>query len=842
MNAPNKKRPLVGLSVVFWTLVIRYYCYRPAAGLLCLLGVSLGIGAAATINMTVERAVDSFVAGIGSMSGRAELQVRFAKSTPPADLSKLRFVWQHGWFSPFIEIEAKTETGSVRLFGFDFIGDRRIRSVVRHRPSTTPGTQALPRAGVFVGEDSTLGKIGSTLQFRVGDERHALPVIETIASINGRRVPADAAFADLSTILPISKGISGVDILPNEGAKRTLLAERIQRAYPSAALINHARSRQDTAQLLGPFRMNLRALAAVAVLVAAFLIFNTMHLTALRRTPEVRTLFALGAHPRTIRAALLLEGFLFAALGGLPGVLLAIGASEQALADTAVTLGSVFGLTGSGGGTSRGLGGLSGAVLTYALALIGAVLAAWAPARAAAGRATARMALAHASEYDGRMPTRVLIGFGICAGLFWLLERAAHLWQSPLPGLLAVVPLLIGISFLAPLTLLAALRPGLSPGAPAVFRLAAAIVQAHIRKASVAVAALAIALCLSGSVSTMVASFRSTVKVWLETVIRADIYIGMQRTGADTPKSIPRHVAEQIRRQPFSGALLTLRSTEQRFRGERITFRGHDFAVLEELQSFSFVSGSLADLKSSGRSGALISEVFANRFGISRGDLLHFAGRKLRVLSVVRMFSSGRGVVMVDQQLYQEMFGYSEPLGLAIVLRAGVPPEQAMRWLNENLGNEGLQFSANRQIREQAMEVFARTFRITDLLRAIAFGTASLSIITTLLAIVMERRRELALLSALGTGRLALQFSLLLEALLIVVAGLLAAVPGIAALSYLLVAIINRYSFGWTIGLDVPWVGLLAGIGWMLLFAVVASLYPLLAAAQSRPAEALREE
>jgi putative ABC transport system permease protein len=121
-------------------------------------------------------------------------------------------------------------------------------------------------------------------------------------------------------------------------------------------------------------------------------------------------------------------------------------------------------------------------------------------------------------------------------------------------------------------------------------------------------------------------------------------------------------------------------------------------------------------------------------------------------------------------------------------------------------------------------------------------GVSFIGVFSALLALQLERRRELALLRALGLlpaelWRLVMTQTALMGAM----SGVLSLPLG-WVLAVALVRVINLRSFGWTVALSVD-PGLLAeAAGVALVAALLAGIYPALRMARTPPALALREE
>jgi putative ABC transport system permease protein len=167
---------------------------------------------------------------------------------------------------------------------------------------------------------------------------------------------------------------------------------------------------------------------------------------------------------------------------------------------------------------------------------------------------------------------------------------------------------------------------------------------------------------------------------------------------------------------------------------------------------------------------------------------------------------------------------------------------RVQREVQLRLAGLGVGIAANRTLRRNALIIFDRTFAITWALEAVAIVVAMLGAANSLLALVLDRRRELGLLRYLGASTRQVRGMILVEAGFL---GLLASLLGLAlgfALSLLLIFVVNKQSFGWTIQFHPP-VNLLAGallLVWCV--TVLAGLYPARVAARLNPIDVIHEE
>lgn len=152
-----------------------------------------------------------------------------------------------------------------------------------------------------------------------------------------------------------------------------------------------------------------------------------------------------------------------------------------------------------------------------------------------------------------------------------------------------------------------------------------------------------------------------------------------------------------------------------------------------------------------------------------------------------------------------------------------------------------LDMMPGRALRAAVLKIFDETFAITTVLLFIALLVAALGITTILTVRVLERTRELNTISAVGGSFSQIRAMILWEALFIVAVGELLGVLCGFGLSYLLVFVINRQSFGWTFLYGVDWAVLALSLPLIVVTALVAALPAMRLAVKSSPAALLRE-
>jgi putative ABC transport system permease protein len=355
---------------------------------------------------------------------------------------------------------------------------------------------------------------------------------------------------------------------------------------------------------------------------------------------------------------------------------------------------------------------------------------------------------------------------------------------------------------------------------------------------------------MMASVGIMVGSFRETVALWLDVQLRADFYVRtVARSAAGQYPALANGVVTALESIPGVAAVDAFHGTELHFRGERSTLGAGDLEIVRRYGRLRFLAGEDRDaiLRSlPGRDRAIVSEPFALRHGVRTGDRLTIPiGAHTVVLTVAGIYydySSSQGYVILDNTTLLRYLPNQSATNAAVYLAPGADAAAVLRALRLRTAAYGVSIALNSELRRASIEIFDRTFAITWALEAVAILVAMLGAANSLLALVLDRRRELGLLRYLGASAAQIRGMILTEAAFL---GILAAVLGLAlgcALSLLLVFVVNKQSFGWTIQFHPPLELLAGALALVWCVTVLAGLYPARVASRLNPIDVIHEE
>jgi putative ABC transport system permease protein len=176
----------------------------------------------------------------------------------------------------------------------------------------------------------------------------------------------------------------------------------------------------------------------------------------------------------------------------------------------------------------------------------------------------------------------------------------------------------------------------------------------------------------------------------------------------------------------------------------------------------------------------------------------------------------------MDGMRASEWFNDRRAINLAATLRPDVEPASVReRWAADF---PGLAVRTNRTLREEVLTIFHQTFAVTHALKAIGVAVAVGGLALALFSLLLDRRGELVVLRELGFRRRGIMAAVALEGLALSVIGLSGGLVLSLGLGWLLIFVINKQSFGWTLAYAVPLDGLALLAAGVLLAAMLTSL------------------
>ena len=840
---------------LFFRLIVRPVLRERARSVLVVFAVGLGVSVVLAIDLAGNAAAGSFRSSMETLAGDDDLEVTAAGGVPEQVVGQLATLPYPLRVTPRIEDHATvSSTGvTVALFGIDVIAEanrQQGRNLVI--PKDRDSFQHINDRDAIWTTRGLGYRLGEAITLLVNDERRDYVVRGFVPE--SAQDSEDVVLMDLAAAQNATHKLGRVDRILLKVPEHPGLAvwqQKLRDVLPSGVALNPEGSQTAAnRRMLSAFRWNLRILSYIALLVGAFLIYNTISVSVVRRRADIGTVRALGASRRAVLLAFLAEAAMFGLVGALialpMGRLMATGAVRL----LATTVNALY-------ITSRP-GALNLSAESVILALIVgvgvAVMSALAPAREASLVPPTEAMARGLREYTIRVERTRDAGIALVLAIAGALAaRLPAVGGKPIFGYLSAL-LLIGASSLS----IPALVYWITSVASTTLRrfmgveamLASRSLAGSLRRTSVLVGALSTAIAMMTSVGIMVGSFRQTVITWMDSQLPADLYL---RPAGDP--SMDRHptisvdLTDRIANLPGVQSVSRFRAYEIEYQGLPVTLGSADTHESRYYRSSGFLSGRPAtDVLQELLSGdsAIVSEPFANKHGVKAGDFVALPlGERVvrfRVVDVFYDYANERGYVIVDRSTMLRYLPDPSASNLAVYLAPGVNLETTRKEIEQAAANNEVLIFSNRDIRREAIRIFDQTFAITYALEAVAVLVAVMGIAGALMSMVIDRRREFGLLRFLGAATSQVRKLILVEAGLI---GLLANLAGLmlgAVLSLVLIFVINKQSFGWTIQFHWPVKLLLAALSLVYLATIVAGIYPARVAQRLNPIEVVHEE
>jgi putative ABC transport system permease protein len=495
-------------------------------------------------------------------------------------------------------------------------------------------------------------------------------------------------------------------------------------------------------------------------------------------------------------------------------------------------------------------------ILSFGVTVFIAILAAYQPAREAmAVSPKEALQISQMGMRTRNSPKQLaLTGIG-CIVLVWPLSQLPAVVGMPLPGYFSIFLLFVGFSLLAPWTLehigeaLSSILHRLA-GVPAY--LAGRYVRDGGARTAVSVGALITAVALFTSLVIMIYSFRQTVELWTDQTIRGDLFVTTKMGEINQFRyPISQEVIKGLQSLQDKVDIVPNRRFFLTHNNVPYEFELLDVQGFVKYGSFIWLKGNpekINPMLERGQ-GVIVSEVYSNRTGLSVGDLFQAqVGEsfvELPILGVVRDYRTRGGVVFYALPHFNQRYHEVGWGGLRIFFKDRTRNlDQAVanlrRDIIERMGDR-VDILSGKRLRGAVMKIFDETFAVTTVLLLIALMIAALGIATTLTVMVLERSRQLNTLFAIGASFRQIRLMIFWEAGFMVIVGELAGVICGFILSYLLIFVVNRQSFGWTFLYGVDWASLGLSIPLIITTALAAALPAVKMVFRMPPATLLQE-
>jgi putative ABC transport system permease protein len=845
------------MFAVFRTISIRYHRRRASRAILVVVSIALGVATVVstqTLNRCMEtaaRAAAAPVAGIADLSvnnGEAGVRRELAaelravpglRAVVPVIIERVPIPALDNRLALLLGVERPDAAESA----VDFFG----ATIRIDRPAAL-----LAPYPVLIGETLAAELPAGPVEVRVNGHDVDLAPVGTV------RLSGPAAESGKSVIvLDLDKAaklfdrpdtVSRIDLFLRPDADPVALRRSVEQVVAGRALVQTPEAGgKSVSDVIAGVQTGFALCGAGALVVGLFLVYNALAVSVAERRQEIGVLRSVGATRGQIAGLFAGEAAALGLIGALAGLPLGMGLARLALRPMEQVLSEIF-LAVEATALRWEPGTLLMAVAAGLLtALVAALVPAWQAASDAPADAVRRIP-AGSARLIRRLQGLTSL-FLIVAGLALAFGRDALPMRLGSYGGLVLV--LIGGLLAAPVfTALGAklIRPltRLVPGVGA--RLAADSLLRSPGRTGVVTAALAAGVALSVEVAGVAASNERPVLTWIDESITADLFVFGGDTASATSSrfALDPAVAAELRMLPGVREIVPVRFRRPTYRGTVILVVGFDAARFHGANRGRPDFPGLDLFPRLTESGTvMVSDNFAALHHVAAGETLTLQGTNgpaaLRILGTIPDYSWNRGTAFIDRSTLKQVFSddrvdicdvYTEPGALTAV-------ENAIR---EFAARRSLVVATRADLRDYITDVIRRLYALVKVQQLVVGVVAALGVVTSLLISVLQRRRELGLLRAVGATRAQVLRSVLVEAALM---GFLGTVFGLALgipIEWYMVRIVIWEEAGFLFPIVVPWLPALGVAAISLVVATLAGLWPAVHAVRLNIAEAVTVE
>lgn len=839
----------------------RYLFSHPLQSLLMLLGISMGVAVAVSVDVANASAARAFDLSTEAVVGRSTHYISGGPNGIDEQLyAQLKRAGLEVPMAPIIsQLVTSPELGDVplQLLGIDPFAEQPFRSYIyedgEDRPTESMGAFYAVPGAVLISIDlaSQHGLVsGDSIELDVNGQQlpgYIAGLLEPRDALSARALQG-LILADISTVQELSGRLGVLEridlIIPPEG-REAKLAE-IEALLPQGMVVLTAEGRgQAVEQMTAAFRTNLTALSLLGLVVGLFLIYNTMTFSVVQRRQSFGTLRALGVSSAEIFTLVLGEALLVGVVGSAIGLVLGVIMGRGSVALVSQTINDVFYTLTVREVSLPPQSLVKGALLGIAATFFAALVPAWEAAKSPPRRTMSRSQLESISQ---KLLGRAAL-FGALAAIASAILLATLDLGLPasFAGTFGVV---IGCALTAPwitqrvMPLIArVLAPIIGP----LGRLGPREVSASASRTSPAMAALMVAVAVTIGGSLMVSSFRTSVVDWMQVILSNDIYGSVAGANLSEPMlSIDPVALERLENWPGVEAVHLLRNAQVDSPYGPIVVSANNNPNDGNEQVYYAAEGTGAEVWQAVKQGSvIISEPLANRLDLGLEDSVTLytqeGPRDFAIAAIFSDYSSSRGNVTMWLDVYRQLWGDQAVTAFSAQVEPGQDVDALVAAMQGKLSDtQLLNIRSNATLRQDSLEIFDRTFLITSALQLITTAVAFVGVLSAMLSLQLEKQRQMGILKAIGLSVRQIWALTLLETGLIgALAGLLALPTGLAVAEILL-KLINRRSFGWSLALHLEIQPFVQALVIAILAALLAGLYPALRASRRSAADGMR--
>jgi putative ABC transport system permease protein len=673
---------------------------------------------------------------------------------------------------------------------------------------------------------------GDLLRASVYDREYALHVVDIL---DAPTVPPHMLFMDIGNYQEYfgkSGLLTKIDLSTDEKTAR-----RIQEALPSHLLIEDKTEVMDRRKsLVASFRYNLQFVTLLAVLVGVFLLYNTIFISVIKRRTEIGILRGLGMGKKTVVVVFTIQGLILGFAGSVIGIFLGQAFTYFSIMAVQKTISAIYSTVSVSDFMISAGDALKAIMLGLFVSLIASVIPAAEAAKVKPNESSREGSL----ERKLRSYHKALSILGplciVSGGLFALIDYLYTPYDFPYLAYVGILLFILGCTLISPVYLSLVLKILKKP-VNRLFKALGKITVGDIEGSLVAISS-ALIIALLPSIYSLKRSFTE----WLDQFIIADVYIKPAScTSNYCFQPLSDEVVKTVASFPEVEDMGRFRALPVDVFGQKVIAGFGDSAIWRKHgKKETFSSDGEERPATEMRKTASISDYLKVKYHLQIGDEIEIGTPEGKVKFFVRYssisYSTTSGFIYLDRHWLREFWGLDDATQISLYLREGVDVEQFMAKLKRELPNEyALEMTNNRELRENSLAIFDKSFALTYAIEVIAIVISLIGVLNMLLILVLEKKREISIIRYLGGSWDQIRKIIILSAGIVAVGGLLLGTFMGPVIGMVIIHVINKISFGWEVSFRAPYLYLFILMVLLFITTLTAGIIPSKAARKIDP-------
>ncbi len=818
-------------------LVFRTIREERFSALLSIVGVALGVGLFIGVKVASDRAIASFESEIKGVNPAANFEI-----INPSGVD-----FDERVYKDVLAIEEQSFP-SLKASGFvpdiretiDINGIYTVKSIgfLKLDVKSLSDIEALYREpkGVLItknfSEKFSLKK-GDSIKASVYDKSYVLSIA---GIIDTETLPPNTVIMDLGNFQELFSKIGSLTRI--DCATDEKKADEIRRILPSSLTLERKEERvRNQESLVASFRYNLQFVSLIAILVGVFLLYNTIFISVVKRRTEIGILRGLGTGRGTVIMLFTLQGVLLGGIGSLLGIVLGQIAAYFSVIAVQKTISTMYSTISIAEYVITPVDALKAVLLGFCVSFAASVIPSLEASRIRPHE-TARE-----GSFEGRyrryLPLFSLLGI-VCVALGGFLAYFDYTYLPfgfPFLAYVGILLIIFGYTCISPFFLTVMVRL-LKKASERLFgglgKIAIGDIHGGIYRFSIAVMSVAISTALIIALLTLIYSFRISLQEWITRTIAADVYVKPSSCSSNyCYQPLSDEVVTLLRGFPEVAGVDNYRVLKVDVCGKKVIagFGNTELGIRFAGPNYFGKNTEERMRELAGDRQVAVSEYLAMKCGLTRGSTVEITTPKgpvsFKVNDVFVSYSTTSGFLYLDRKWLKEYWGRDDATQASVYLKKGIEVNGFIQKLRKELPSlYSLEIMNNRQLREKILAIFDRSFAITYAIEVIAIVVSLIGVVNTLLALVLEKKRELSIIRYLGGTWRQIRSQLIISAGIIGLAGIGLGVLMGPMLSIIFIEVINKISFGWEITFRLPLLYLLAVTVFLFITILSAGIIP----------------